>query len=368
MGMGQSSGCSCSSNSSSCSRRRKDNNGLFYAVAHGKLKDVKAMVEEDPNVLKLTTDDDQKLSPLHVAAATGQVKTPLMYAAKQGKIDCVKKLIQAGANVFMIDSVHGGGCLHDAASHGHVDCLKAILFAAHFTAFEDSRGYLRFVDSRDFNGFAPLHLAALKGQSECVDALLDNDAILCARTSNCGGTALHLAARSGSLDCIRILLARGADRLQFDYHGNTPYTIALEHGHEECAALLGSTSGSSLVWPNHLRFIRELDKKTKALLEKALVELNKERQKAKNKPRSSRNLERNNNNIASMAGKKELCSICYDRVCTFVVRPCGHEMCAHCIMRLCQKKSDIDAPRSSNSKPVCPFCRGDIVRLLAKTK
>lgn len=41
--------------------------------------------------------------------------------------------------VFMIDSVHGGGCLHDAASHGHVDCLKAILFAAHFTAFEDSR-------------------------------------------------------------------------------------------------------------------------------------------------------------------------------------------------------------------------------------
>ncbi|KAG4399864.1 hypothetical protein GLYMA_08G315500v4 [Glycine max] len=251
-------------------------------------------------------------------------QTPLMYAAKQGKIDCVKKLIQAGANVFMIDSVHGGGCLHDAASHGHVDCLKAILFAAHFTAFEDSR--------------------------------------------NCGGTALHLAARSGSLDCIRILLARGADRLQFDYHGNTPYTIALEHGHEECAALLGSTSGSSLVWPNHLRFIRELDKKTKALLEKALVELNKERQKAKNKPRSSRNLERNNNNIASMAGKKELCSICYDRVCTFVVRPCGHEMCAHCIMRLCQKKSDIDAPRSSNSKPVCPFCRGDIVRLLAKTK
>ena len=47
---------------------------MFYAVAHGKLKDVKAMVEEDPNVLKLTTDDDQKLSPLHVAAATGQVK------------------------------------------------------------------------------------------------------------------------------------------------------------------------------------------------------------------------------------------------------------------------------------------------------
>ena len=52
---------------------RKDN-ALFHAVAHGKQKVVKAMVEEDPNVLKHTTGDDDKLSPLHVAAANSQVQ------------------------------------------------------------------------------------------------------------------------------------------------------------------------------------------------------------------------------------------------------------------------------------------------------
>lgn len=41
--------------------------------------------------------------------------------------------------IFMLDSRHGGTCLYDAAFHGRIDCLEAILFAAHFTPFEDSR-------------------------------------------------------------------------------------------------------------------------------------------------------------------------------------------------------------------------------------
>ncbi|KAG4923949.1 hypothetical protein JHK87_049489 [Glycine soja] len=203
------------------------------------------MVEEDPNVLKHTTGDDDKLSPLHVAAANSQVQTPLMYAAKQGKTDCVEKLINAGANIFMLDSRHGGTCLYDAAFHGRIDCLEAILFAAHFTPFEDSR--------------------------------------------SCGGTPLHMAALGGSLDCIRILLARGADRLQLDFkvhrYQNTPYTVALEHQHKECAALLGPSS-APLVWPYQLKFISELDQEAKALVEV-------------NMPPSSLHSESNNDNIAS---------------------------------------------------------------------
>ncbi|KAL5164849.1 E3 ubiquitin-protein ligase XB3 [Glycine soja] len=245
------------------------------------------MVEEDPNVLKHTTGDDDKLSPLHVAAANSQ--TPLMYAAKQGKTDCVEKLINAGANIFMLDSRHGGTCLYDAAFHGRIDCLEAILFAAHFTPFEDSRGCARYVNSRDFNGYTPQHLVALQGQSKCVGALLDNAALIGARTGSCGGTPLHMAALGGSLDCIRILLARGADRLQLDFkvhrYQNTPYTVALEHQHKECAALLGPSS-APLVWPYQLKFISELDQEAKALVEV-------------NMPPSSLHSESNNDNIAS---------------------------------------------------------------------
>ncbi|KAG4935520.1 hypothetical protein JHK85_050439 [Glycine max] len=229
-------------------------------------KVVKAMVEEDPNVLKHTTGDDDKLSPLHVAAANSQVQTPLMYAAKQGKTDCVEKLINAGANIFMLDSRHGGTCLYDAAFHGRIDCLEAILFAAHFTPFEDSR--------------------LIIGSDIC---------------SSCGGTPLHMAALGGSLDCIRILLARGADRLQLDFkvhrYQNTPYTVALEHQHKECAALLGPSS-APLVWPYQLKFISELDQEAKALVEV-------------NMPPSSLHSESNNDNIASKGPRQSLRNVLY---------------------------------------------------------
>lgn len=37
--------------------------------------------------------------------------------------------------------------------------------------------------------------------------------------SYAGSMPLHLAARGGSVDCVRMLLARGADRLQLDSSG-----------------------------------------------------------------------------------------------------------------------------------------------------
>ena len=89
-----------------------------------------------------------------------------MLAAMHGKIYCVQKLLEAGANVcffiralmvffefgiwtvieklmlgynwnffqiLMFDSRHGRTCLHYAAYYGHSDCLHAILSAAHST-------------------------------------------------------------------------------------------------------------------------------------------------------------------------------------------------------------------------------------------
>ncbi|KAL2510026.1 putative E3 ubiquitin-protein ligase [Forsythia ovata] len=53
-------------------------------------------------------------------------QTPLMLAAMHGKISCVKKLIEAGANILMFDSLNGRTCLHYAAYYGHSGCLQAI--------------------------------------------------------------------------------------------------------------------------------------------------------------------------------------------------------------------------------------------------
>jgi len=59
----------------------------------------------------------------------------------------------------------------------------------------------------------------------------------------------------------------------------------------------------------------------------------------------------------------ELCCICFDQVCTIEVRPCGHQMCAHCTLALCCHKKP-DPATASRSGPACPFCRGAIIQLL----
>ncbi|GMP40783.1 hypothetical protein CsSME_00011105 [Camellia sinensis var. sinensis] len=55
--------------------------------------------------------------------------------------------------------------------------------------------------------------------------------------------------------------------------------VALRHKHAACAALLNPSAPDPLIWPSPLKFITELNPEAKALLERALMETNKEREK-----------------------------------------------------------------------------------------
>ncbi|KAJ9698389.1 hypothetical protein PVL29_007462 [Vitis rotundifolia] len=369
--------------------------GLFSAVQVGDLESVESLLARDPSLLHQTTVYDRH-SALHIAAANGQIEilsmildrsispdllnrhkqTPLMLAAMHGKISCVQKLLQAGANVLMFDSMHGRTCLHYAAYYGHSDCLQAILSAAHSNPVADSWGFARFVNIRDGRGATPLHLAARQRRPDCVHILLDNGALVCASTGGYGcpgSTPLHLAARGGSLNCIRELLAWGADRLQRDSSGRIPYVVALKHKHGACAALLNPTSAEPLVWPSPLKFISELNQDAKALLEQALMEANREREKSILKGTSYLLPSPSHSDVAvddniSEASETELCCICFDQVCTIEVQDCGHQMCAQCTLALCCHNKP-NPTTACLTAPVCPFCRSGIARLaVAKIK
>ncbi|EMS59786.1 E3 ubiquitin-protein ligase XB3 [Triticum urartu] len=246
-------------------------------------------------------------------------QTALMLAAMHGRTECVRRLLDAGANILMFDSSHGRTCLHYAAYYGHSDCLRAILTAARTAPVSQSWGYARFVNVRDDTGATPLHLAARQGWRRCVHVLLENGAIVSASSGAFGfpgSTPLHLAARGGSLDCVRQLLSWGADRLQRDSVGRIPYEVAVKRGHVACAALLTPSSAEPLVWPSPLKFISELEPDAKALLEAALMEANREREKrilkgAKNSlPSPSRS-----DDGATVSEGGEVCSICFDQAC-----------------------------------------------------
>ncbi|XP_068642179.1 putative E3 ubiquitin-protein ligase XBAT31 [Aristolochia californica] len=377
--------------------RLTQENGFFESVRMGDLDTFEAVVEREPEIIHRTTVYD-RLSPLHIAAANGRLEvlsrildksvnpdvlnrhrqTPLMLAAMRGKISCVQKLLQSGSKVLTFDSLHGRTCLHYAAYYGHSDCLQAILSAAHSTPVADSWGFARFVNIRDGNGATPLHLAARQRRPDCVHILLDSGALVCASTGGYGSpgsTPLHLAARGGSLDSVRKLLAWGADRLQRDSAGRMPYVVALKHKHGACAALLNPASAEPLVWPSPLKFITELDPEAKVLLERALMDANKAREKdilkganyslpSLSPSQSDADVDDNSDEI----NDSELCCICFDQVCTIQVQDCGHQMCAHCTLALCCHNKP-NPTTACLTAPLCPFCRSNIAQLVvAKIK
>ncbi|XP_037481740.1 E3 ubiquitin-protein ligase XB3-like [Triticum dicoccoides] len=375
----------------SCARTG-DEHDFFRAAQLGDLDALGALLAADASLARRATLYD-RLSPLHIAAANGRLEalsmfldrgaqldavdrhkqTPLMLAAMHGKIGCVVKLLQAGANILMFDSVHARTCLHHAAYYGHVDCLDAILSTARTTPVAGSWGFARFVNVRDDHGATPLHLAARQGRPGCVQVLLENGAIVSALTGSYGfpgSTSLHLAARSGDLDCIRKLLAWGADRLQRDSAGRIPYVVAQKRNHGACAALLNPSSAEPMVWPSPLKFISELDPEAKALLEAALTEANREREKkilkdAKCSPQSPLQYDDDHidDDMFSEVSDTELCCICFDQACTIEVQDCGHQMCAPCTLALCCHNKPNPATLTLPS-PACPFCRGSISRLV----
>ncbi|XP_059315240.1 putative E3 ubiquitin-protein ligase XBAT31 isoform X2 [Lycium ferocissimum] len=342
-----------------------DEHGLFSAVQCGDVETLQFVLEKNPSLIHHSTVYDRQ-SPLHIAAANGQIEVVCMLLNQSVNPDLLNRYKQ----ILKFDSLNGRTCLHYAAYYGHFESLKAILSTARTSHVAASWGYARFVNVRDGKGATPLHLAARQRRPECVHILLDNGALVCASTGGYGfpgSTPLHLAARGGSLDCIRELLAWGADRLHRDASGRIPYMVALRYHHGACAALLNPSSAEPLVWPSPLKFISQLNDEAKALLERALMEANKEREKnilkgtdycLSSPAQSDAGIDDNISEVSDT----EVCCICFDQLCTIEVQDCGHQMCAHCVLALCCHNKP-NPTTTSPPEPVCPFCRSNIVQL-----
>lgn len=89
--------------------------------------------------------------------------------------------------------------LHEAARQGDDITVKALLQ----TPGVD-------VESRDGEGFTPLHIAVYIGHVATVQLLLDRNADVDARFDS-GWTLLHLAARYGHRPTVQLLLDQNAD-------------------------------------------------------------------------------------------------------------------------------------------------------------
>lgn len=148
------------------------------------------------------------------ASAAGMVAA----AARDGDIDAVRQLIEAG----------------EAVNEPQNDGSTAALWAA-YQADPQMIALLAAAEA-DLNrpnrlGVTPLLQAARMGDADTIRALLDGGADIAAATLN-GETPLMAAARTGSVEAVQLLLERGSDPdATEDYEGQTALMWAAAEGH-----------------------------------------------------------------------------------------------------------------------------------------
>ena len=144
--------------------------------------------------------------------------TPLVVAAGNGNLDCVKILL-----TYKADIEGGGGddnyhyyCkgytpLFAAAANGHLDVLSCLV--------ERGADVNALVDD-----CTPLMVASLNGHSNVVNFLVEHGAYMDLQDDD-GNTALHCAIKGNSPEVAHILLTQGASRL-YNNRRLTPLLLA----------------------------------------------------------------------------------------------------------------------------------------------
>ncbi|XP_075410197.1 ankyrin repeat domain-containing protein 66 [Tenrec ecaudatus] len=118
--------------------------------------------------------------------------------------------------------------LHQAVATGDYNSVKKIL--------KKGRCDPNYKDV-DWNDRTPLHWAAIKGQMEVVQLLVEHGARPCLVT-DVSWTPAHFAAESGHLNVLKTLHALHAAIDAPDFFGDTPKRIAEIYGQKTCVAFL----------------------------------------------------------------------------------------------------------------------------------
>lgn len=151
--------------------------------------------------------------------------TPLHEAAKTGETEKVDRLIQAGADLEVLDE-NGETPLTAAALGGQTATVKLLV----------ARG--ADINRRNRGGFTALHAAAYKGYIQIVEFALDTGAGIDDQDNKAGVTPLHVAAERDHLEIAKLLIARGARLNLKEHHGYTPIDRATLKTHGQMVMLL----------------------------------------------------------------------------------------------------------------------------------
>ena len=142
--------------------------------------------------------------------------TPTLAAVSNGHAECLQEIVHASTQAELdlrsvMGNENGASLSHIAARRGELDCLRVLLGA--------DRGLCEVGDSR---GTTPLHVCANHGHVECLRCLLCEGRCGLRRNQD-GATAIHFAAASGRTECLKVLIEEGGgDPNEQTDSGETP--------------------------------------------------------------------------------------------------------------------------------------------------
>lgn len=152
--------------------------------------------------------------------------TALMTAVKNNDVAGVRDLIKQGINVNELDA-NNDAPLIIAAYKGYTDIVKLLLEAGADVTVVDPGMKA-----------TALHAAAYAGRAEAAQLLIEHHIDIDKQGPYNGYTALHDAVWQNNIDTAKIIIEAGADLTIQSHSGETPLEFAKSRNHREIVALI----------------------------------------------------------------------------------------------------------------------------------
>lgn len=142
--------------------------------------------------------------------------TPLLVASYTGNADIVNALIEAGSDIRAKDDIDGAATIHIASANGNNEVINILLN-------KDNT----LINEADSMKDTPLHWASIKNQTDTISLLLANGADTKLANSD-GNTVLHYAAMYGDVNTVNVLLEADSSLASVENNeGITPIYYAI---------------------------------------------------------------------------------------------------------------------------------------------
>ena len=178
-------------------------------------------------------------APIDFDAPDELGNTPLLWAARNGRLECLKF------------AINNGGTL-DKPGYNNMTALHHAINQMHENVMEFLIANGADCSAKDENGNTPLHLGACRGVLNLVTAPIDGGCDI--NTKNFSGfTALMLAVANGHISCVHKLVTLKAKVNDADKQGDTPLHHAVRVGHTNIAQYLLQSAGADMDATNKKR-------------------------------------------------------------------------------------------------------------------